>query len=81
MTLRTLFQYVGALIRPVTTRSETVLCRILVGADRIRPWHKAPPLGALCRVDMLVDPYSPRVRSSGAIENPGFRADAIRPYS
>ena len=29
----------------------------VVGADRIRPRHRAPQRGALCRVDILVDPY------------------------
>ena len=28
-----------------------------VGADRIRPQHKAPFRGGLCRVDILVAPY------------------------
>ena len=37
----------------------------IVGADSIRPWHKAPLRGALCRGDMLVDPYSGAYHSTG----------------
>ena len=29
----------------------------VVGADRIRPWHKAPRRGCSVGVDILVDPY------------------------
>ena len=54
----------------------------IVGADRIRPQHKAPLRGALCRVDMLVDPYSRAYAVKRVLyEYPRVRADAIRPYS
>ena len=32
-----------------------------VGADSIRPWHKAPPKGRFVPGRLLVDPYSGRV--------------------
>ncbi len=43
-----LYRYVGSLTHPVRYHSKTIFYTPTVGADSIRPWHKAPLRGALC---------------------------------
>ena len=50
-----------------------------VGADRIRPQHKAPLRGA-CAGSTYSSTLQGVYAHPGACENPGLRADAIRPY-
>ena len=42
-----LYRYVGSLTHPVRYHSKTIFYTPTVGADRIRPQHKAP-FGVLC---------------------------------
>ena len=51
-----------------------------VGADRIRPQHKAPLRGA-CAGSPGWRPLQGVCVQPGTCENPGLRADSIRPYN
>ena len=51
----------------------------VVGADRIRPQHKAPLQGA-CAGSTYSSTLQGVYAHPGACEKPGLRADSIRPY-
>ena len=76
-----LYRYVGSLTHPVRYHSKTIFYTPTVGADRIRPWHKAPLRGACVLGRLIVGLQLACTIQLGASWNPRLRADAIRPYS